>query len=111
MNNRELGMLGENMAAHLMEKKGYTIIRRNYRCKAGEIDIIAVKAEELVFAEVKTRQSFAYGRPCEAVGKEKQKHIKQAASCYLRENGKTGKAKRLRFDVMEIIINHIEGAF
>lgn len=112
MNNRELGEFGENVAVQYLENCGYTIVQRNYRCRAGEIDVIAGIHNRLSFIEVKTRRSSEYGRPCEAVADSKKKHIRAAACSYLRSLKNEGYAPvDVRFDVMEITIEHIEGAF
>ncbi len=112
MNNRQLGQIGEDTAAEILRNKGYRILHRNYRCKHGEVDIIAAKGNLICFIEVKTRSSRDYGRPCEAVDNTKQQHIKRAASCYLREmNGKGYVPAKISFDVMEIVAEHIKGAF
>ena len=67
MDNRVVGQIGENTAADVLRAKGYTILKRNYRCKHGEIDIIAEKYGDMSFVEVKTRQSLKFGRPCESI--------------------------------------------
>lgn len=116
MNRRELGIIGENMAADILEKSGYKIICRNYRCRMGEIDIVAenrtADQSELCFIEVKTRSGDRYGRPCEAVDRKKQERIRKAASCYLRELEYMGHVpKRISFDIMEITAEYIKHAF
>ncbi|MBQ9708061.1 MAG: YraN family protein, partial [Firmicutes bacterium] len=85
MDNKVLGTLGEDTAAKLLSCKGYRIIARNYRCMFGEIDIIAYRGGCLHFIEVKTRQTAAYGRPCESVNSVKQGRIRKAAVFYLKE--------------------------
>lgn len=112
MDKRELGFIGENAAAEMLRIKGYRILRRNYRCRMGEIDIIAAKGARLSFIEVKTRRSYDYGRPCEAVDSRKQDHIRRAASCYLKELRDKGYVPmKVSFDVIEIVAEHIEYAF
>lgn len=112
MNNGELGKIGENIAADILRGNGYRIMQRNYRCKMGEVDIIAAKGPYLSFIEVKTRQSRNYGRPCEAVDETKQRHIRNAATCYLKELERKGYVPgRVSFDIMEITAEHIKGAF
>lgn len=112
MDNIKLGRIGEDTAAEILRSKGFQIMQRNYRCSLGEVDIIAAKGSLISFVEVKTRQSSAYGRPCESVGKAKQKHIKDAAVCYLKELERKGYVPgRISFDVMEITAEHIKGAF
>lgn len=64
-------------------KRGYRILESNFRCRYGEIDIIAEAAEDLVFVEVKTRRGVAYGRPEDAVNVHKQRKIIQVARYYL----------------------------
>jgi putative endonuclease len=94
------GKKGEELAAAHLAEAGYRIIERNYRCLFGEIDIVAEEGEILVFVEVKSRRSAAYGDPQLAVGCEKQRKISRIAEHYLRE-------KRLchrpaRFDVVAV---------
>lgn len=112
MDNVTLGRIGEDTAAEILRGNGYKILRRNYRCSLGEVDIIAAKGLQISFIEVKTRRNRAYGRPCESVGIAKQKHIKDAAVCYLKEMEKRGYVPgKITFDVMEITAEHIESAF
>lgn len=112
MDRKQLGEIGENMAAELLRSKGYDILRRNYRCRFGEIDIIAEKYGELCFVEVKTRQGFDYGRPCESVTYEKKKHIRRTAGEYLEELKSRGYIpRRIDFQVIEIVAEHHINAF
>lgn len=104
---RELGLLGEALAAGILKSKGYHIIAKNYTCPYGEIDIIAVRGREIAFTEVKTRTSEVYGRPAEAVDYRKRQHIKNAARYFLAAS-KRGYS-RVDFHVVEILANHIEG--
>ncbi|MBR1988681.1 MAG: YraN family protein [Clostridia bacterium] len=110
-----LGKKGEALVYAYLKNKGYKIIAKNYKNFLGEIDIIAKDKDYLVFIEVKTRMSRAFGDPLEAVNKEKQFKIRQVATMYL-------KAKRMldsncRFDVIAVLgddfedIRHIENAF
>ena len=80
------GKLGEDLATKYLEKIGYKIVARNFRCRQGEIDIIARSTEELVFVEVKTRTNLSYGSPAEAVDFTKQKHMEKVAKYYLYKN-------------------------
>ena len=73
---KKIGNLGEELATEVLKAKGYYIIRRNFSCPYGEIDIVAIKDKVLSFIEVKTRSSAQYGAPGEAVDFKKQKHIK-----------------------------------
>ena len=110
---QELGKIGEEYATQYLIEKGYQIIQRNFQCRQGEIDIIAQEAKEYVFIEVKTRQNLHYGRPVEAVTKEKQKHIWKVAKYYLYTHQLENQF--VRFDVIEILkkgekfyLNHIK---
>ncbi|MDO4870157.1 MAG: YraN family protein [Bacillota bacterium] len=112
MDNRLIGQIGENAAADILMAKGYTILKRNYRCKHGEIDIIAEKYGEMSFVEVKTRQSYQFGRPCEAVSEEKKRHIRKTARCYLDELRAKGYIpRRYDFQIVEVTIQHMEHVF
>jgi putative endonuclease len=83
--NVERGRRGEELAARALEAKGYTIVERNWRCPAGEIDVIAQQDDTLVFVEVKTRQGDRFGTPEEAVNRRKQERLLTAAQVYLAE--------------------------
>lgn len=115
VDNITKGIIGENKAADYITSKGYRIISRNYRCKIGEIDIIAIKDHILVFIEVKTRSSNRYGYPYEAVNWKKQNKIIKTSMVYMRE--KRLLDYQMRYDIIEIYlkgegrINHIENAF
>jgi len=113
-----LGCFGEDAACSYLEQQGYQILARNFRCKMGEIDIVAAKGEIIAFVEVKTRQSLLYGAPCEAVTWKKQRHIIKTASYYIHGNHRLDSRFSYRFDVIEVIVAgditeflHIEGAF
>lgn len=80
------GRRGEALAANALEAKGYTIVERNWRCPAGEIDVIAQQGDTLVFVEVKTRQGDRFGAPEEAVDDVKQERLLAAALAYLAES-------------------------
>ncbi|MFH2145012.1 MAG: YraN family protein [Candidatus Omnitrophota bacterium] len=100
---QRLGKEGEKFAVEFLQGKGYKILERNYRCRLGEIDIIAKEAEVLCFIEVKTRTQDTYGRPYEAVNKAKQNKIGRIALMYLKENGLSD--IDLRFDVASVFID------
>lgn len=85
-NNRKIGEQYESAAAYYLEQSGYEIVERNYRCRIGEIDLIARDGEYLVFCEVKFRQSHAKGNPLEAVGRKKQQTLIKCAQWYLVEH-------------------------
>lgn len=79
---RGFGDLGENYAVRLLEKKGYKIIERNFKTKLGEIDIVAMLGDSLIFVEVKTRWSKKFGLPEEAVTPWKLAKIRRVAQYY-----------------------------
>lgn len=101
---KDLGNVGEQIAVEYLEKNNYKILKRNFYCKQGEIDIIAKDNLEIVFIEVKTRSNVKFGQPSEAVNKIKQKHIYKAAQYFLY---KTKRLNRfIRFDVIEVLIEN-----
>lgn len=102
-NTRALGAEGEKKAVEFLIANNYTILKTNYRVgRIGEIDIIARDAEYICFIEVKTRKSYSFGIPSEAVTTKKQDKIKLIASIYLSNTGNFD--KRVRFDVVEILM-------
>ena len=101
-NKQEVGKLGEDLATKYLQGSGYTILERNFRCRQGEIDIIAKDEKDLVFIEVKTRTNLSYGNPVEAVTPIKQKHIEKATKYYLYKNKLENEYVRL--DVIEVYI-------
>ena len=108
-----LGRIGEKSAGKYLRKKGYKIIEKNYTTKIGEVDLIALYGDLLVFIEVKTRSSTQYGNPSDAVDYNKQRKYVLLCESYLLLH-KEYKNKCVRFDVVEVLngeINHIENAF
>lgn len=108
---RFLGDAGENKAVKHLKKQGYKILHRNFKCKFGEVDIIAEVGDTICFIEVKTRNSDKFGRPCEAVTLERQHRYKNCAKFYFANRQIT---YNIRFDIIEVYkgeINHIENAF
>ncbi|HHX14258.1 MAG TPA: YraN family protein [Clostridiales bacterium] len=99
---KKLGVWGEETAARFLEQKGYRIVERNFRCRAGEIDLIAHHGGCVIFIEVKTRRSKGYGSPAEAVGPYKRRHLQLAIECYL--SRRTIENRPLRIDVIEITV-------
>lgn len=107
-----LGKMGENMAVKYLERKGYKILERNFYCKRGEIDIIAMDKDYLVFIEIKTRASNEYGLPSESVTKRKIKHMIDTIQYFLYTRHLEN--ENIRIDVIEIYtddrikINHLK---
>ena len=83
---RALGQLGEDMAARHLQRLGYVILERNYRCRQGEVDIIARDGERLAFVEVRARRGTAFGTPKESVTARKQARLATVARNYLQEH-------------------------
>jgi len=117
--NKSVGSLGEVIAANYLTARGYRILERNFRCKGGEVDIIARDPADksLLFIEVKARRSLAYGVPQLAVTPFKQRQISKAALTWLSKNRLHD--ANARFDVIAILlhtdaahsIEHIINAF
>jgi len=82
MKRKTTGMIGEKLAADFLSKQGYEIIETNYRCKEGEVDIIAKDGQFLVFVEVRTKNSRLFGSPEESVTARKKEHLKNVAVRY-----------------------------
>ena len=111
-NRRQIGTDYERAAAYYLEQLGYIVLEYNYRCRTGEIDLIAKDGDCLVFCEVKYRFDSRKGSPLEAVGVRKQKTIFRCAMCYLTER-RLGDVP-CRFDVIGIEggkVTHIKNAF
>ena len=102
MQKKELGKEGEEIAIRFLKKNGYKIIERNYVCKMGEMDIIAREKDTLVFVEVKTRTSTAFGPPQLAVNSAKQRQLSKVALYFLKE--KQLEDMKARFDVVAILL-------
>ncbi len=97
-NKRKTGARYERMAGAYLTEKGYEILEYNFRCRMGEIDIVARDAEYLVFCEVKYRSDDKNGHPAEAVDRKKQQVISKCALFYVASRGLSGLA--CRFDVV-----------
>ncbi len=111
MNNKDLGKKGEDIACEYLIKNGYQIIERNkHFSKFCEIDIIAKYKSKIIFVEVKTRKSNAFGSPMEAITKQKYTHIKTGVISYIQEQ----KIKDYQIDAIgitltpEIKIEHLK---
>lgn len=100
-----IGIIGESIACGYLRNNSYSIQMRNFKCRQGEIDIIAFDEtlKEIVFLEVKTRTSFYYGFPSDAVDKKKQINMLNSAKYYLFKNRLYDVC--IRFDVIEVVLN------
>ena len=110
-----LGQKGEDIAADYLERHGYIILDRNWRCGHKELDLVVTKDNTVVFVEVKTRSSLDWGDPYEAVTDRKIRRIVNSADAYIRFNCIDMDA---RFDIISIVVDggvfkieHIEQAF
>jgi putative endonuclease len=114
---REVGAAGEDAVARWYAESGYSVLARNWRVRAGEIDVIARRGATLVFCEVKTRRGDAFGTPAEAVTARKQGRLRRLAVQWLGESDE--RADTLRFDVASVrpdgrgawIVDVLEAAF
>lgn len=113
INTRETGIQYEQAAAVFLQSGGYNIIKQNYYCRYGEIDIIAEENGYIVFIEVKYRKNTTSGSPEEAVNGKKRQRIRQAALDFLIKNYRTEEIP-CRFDIVAITgsqIHLIKDAF
>lgn len=97
-----LGRYGEGLACAYLEKKGYSILKRNFYTRMGEVDIIATQADTLIFVEVKTRIGRRAGNPYEAVSAKKLHTIRKVGWLYLHITA--SKYANLRVDVISIVL-------
>ncbi|GAS81000.1 MULTISPECIES: YraN family protein [Paenibacillus] len=119
LTRQQKGRLGEEAACHWLRENDYRIIRQNWRCRSGEIDIIASSEGLIVFVEVRSRSGAAqYGTPQESVDMRKMQQVRSTASVYLQMTGEID--HQIRFDVIAVMldragetvsVNHIINAF
>ena len=113
---RDLGAFGERLAAAHLEAKGYRIRARNFRCREGEIDIVAEDGDCLVFVEVRTRRGDAFGTPAESVTVAKERRLLTVARAYLQEHPDLPPNQRIDVVAIELsrgrllAVQHIEAA-
>jgi putative endonuclease len=119
MSRSAVGRAGENAAAEYLGRLGYVLMECNWRCRLGEIDLIAMDGNTLVFIEVRSRTNpTRYGTAIEAVTPRKCRQVREVATVYLKQRG--GAPQSLRFDVVAVTflgdgyppeIQHLQGAF
>ena len=116
---RKIGDEGEDAAVRFLEKNGYMITARNFSCRLGEIDVIAVMPEKkhISFIEVKTRKNTDFGLPCEFVSRDKQRRLKRTAEVFLFKNPNYRSFEQ-SMDIFEVLktdaavyVRHIPNAF
>ena len=113
----ELGRQGECLAARYLESQGLVVLSRNWRCREGELDLVATDGEQLVVCEVKTRAGVDFGLPAEAVDEVKARRVRRLANRWL-STYRVGWCE-LRCDILEVLwkpgekphIRHLKGAF
>lgn len=104
MKRKELGAAGEKLAQNFLKKKGYRIRQTNYRCRAGELDIIAQKKDCLVFVEVRTKTSAEYGSPEESITSAKREKLVASALSYI--NSQQKPPSNWRIDFVGVHLDH-----
>jgi putative endonuclease len=112
-----VGAYGERVAARRLIEAGLVVLDRNWRCARGEIDIVARDGLTIVFCEVKTRRSAAFGPPVAALTPAKVRRLRQLAAAWLAEHPAV--RGPVRFDVMSVLpqrsgpalVEHLRGAF
>ncbi|MEU3621883.1 YraN family protein [Amycolatopsis coloradensis] len=113
----ELGRWGEELAVRQLEKTGYVVLSRNWRCRDGELDLVATDRKRLVFCEVKTRAGLGFGTPAEAVTPDKADRIRRLAHQWQRAF--MLRWCPVRYDIIAILaqpgmpplVRHIKAAF
>lgn len=96
----ELGMRGERIAERHLVARGMTVLERNWRCAHGEVDLVLRDGDEVVFVEVKTRTSVAFGHPLEAITVAKLARLRRLARVWMREHPGSG---RFRIDAVAVL--------
>ncbi len=105
-NQRTLGCIGEVVAARYLESNGYAILKTGYKRGLGEVDIIAIRGDTIIFAEVKTRTNDSFGEPSRVVDRDKIDRINAAAKNYLSQNDILfDENYKRRFDIIEVYLD------
>lgn len=99
---KRLGERGEDAAAAYLERAGMTVVERNWRCSAGEVDIVALDGDSIVLVEVKTRKSTSKGTPEDAITPAKQRRYARLAEAYVQHAGAA--ETPVRFDVVTLLV-------
>ncbi|WP_433057420.1 YraN family protein [Dactylosporangium sp. CS-033363] len=113
--NQLVGGLGERVACRYLVSQGLVLLDRNWRSRAGELDVVARDGADLVFVEVKTRSSVRYGQPVEAIVPAKIRRMRTLARMWLADHDV--RCERIRFDVISVLVGqsvalqHLRGAF
>lgn len=102
VDRKRLGERGEDAAAAFLQRSGMTVVERNWRCPAGEVDIVALDGEAIVLVEVKTRRTVGKGTPEEAVTAAKRRRYAKLAAAYVQNAGVSD--VDVRFDVVTLLV-------
>ena len=102
LSKQQLGRLGERLGARFLRRRGYRMVARNYACPAGEIDLIALDRDSIVFVEVKARRDDAVAEPEDAVNFHKRRRLTATAKYYLLQTG--AQERPCRFDVISVVL-------
>ncbi len=105
----DTGKKGEQLAREHIRQQGYTLLEKNFRCKLGEIDLIARDRHMVVFLEVRTKTSAAYGPAYNSVTPHKRRQVKRVALFYIAQHNLVN--TQFRFDVIGILLNPQSGDF
>lgn len=101
---RDLGVVGEQLAASYLNARGYAIVARNFRFGRREVDLIVRRGDLVAFVEVKARAGYGYGHPLEAITAQKRREVERVARYWLQRCG--ARQLRYRFDAVGIIVRH-----
>jgi putative endonuclease len=108
LTRQQKGRLGEEAACDWLQEHDYRILKRNWRCRSGEIDIVASHEGMIVFIEVRSRSGTGlYGTPQESVDIRKMQQVRATASVYLQMTGETN--DQIRFDVIAVMLDKAGG--
>ena len=95
-----LGRAGEDRAARYLQEQGFAVLGRNWRCRAGEIDLVVADAATVIVVEVKTRRGEAFGHPFEAIDARKRARLWRLAVAWASEHREAVQGRRLRIDAI-----------
>jgi len=102
MSRKTTGAAGEKLAGQFLVQRGYRLIETNYRCREGEVDIIAIKNDCLVFVEVRTKRSSVFGGPEESITERKKQHLRAVAARYRETHADLPQAWRIDVVAVEL---------